>query len=48
MVTDGRCTSGEHSVIYRDVESLHWTPETNVTLCVNSQKKNNKSKNGYT
>ena len=35
MVTDGSYTGGEHSVIYKLVESICCTPETNVTLCVN-------------
>lgn len=30
MVTDGKCTCGEPSVIHREVKS----PEMNVTLCV--------------
>ena len=33
MVTDGSYTC-EHSIMYRLVESLHFTPETIVTLCV--------------
>ena len=35
MVTVGNYTCGEHSITYRDVESLYCTPETNITLCVN-------------
>jgi len=35
MVTDGSYTCGEHSTMYRLVESLCCTCETNVTLCVN-------------
>lgn len=35
MLTDGSYTCGEHSIIYRVVESLCCTPETNETLCVN-------------
>ena len=36
MVTDGNYTCGsEHSITYRDVESLCCTPATNITLCVN-------------
>ena len=34
MVTDGSYTNGEHSIIYKLVESLCCTPETNVTLYV--------------
>lgn len=41
MVTNGSSTGGEHSITYRDVESLCCTPETNITLCVTyTQKKN--------
>ena len=29
MVTDGSYTSGEHSTMYREVESLYRTPKTN-------------------
>ena len=35
MVTGGSYTSGEHSLTYKLVESLCYTPETNVTLRVN-------------
>ena len=35
MVTDGGYTCGGHSIMYRVVESLGCTFETNVTLCVN-------------
>ena len=35
MVMDGSYTCGKHSITYREVESLHCTPKTNVTLCVN-------------
>lgn len=34
MVTDGSFTCGEHSIMYREVESLHFTPETKVTWCI--------------
>lgn len=34
VVTDGSYTC-EHSTMYREAEPLCWTPETNVTLCVN-------------
>ena len=34
MVTDGSYTCGEHSIRYREVESLCCTSENNVTLCV--------------
>lgn len=27
----------EHQVMHRSVESLHWTPETNIALGVSSQ-----------
>ena len=42
MVTDGRYNCGEHSITYRVVKSLSYTPETNVTFFVNysSRKKN--------
>ena len=33
--TDGSHTCGEHSIMYKLVQSLSCTPETNVTLCVN-------------
>ena len=37
---DGRYTRGEHSITYRNAESLCCVPETNETLGVNcSQKK---------
>ena len=29
------CTCDEHQVLYGNVESLHCTPETNITLHVN-------------
>ena len=35
MGTDGKDTWGERSIVYELVKSLCWTPETNVTLCVN-------------
>ena len=35
MATDGSYTWGEHSITYRDVESLHCAAKTNVTLCGN-------------
>lgn len=35
MVTQGSYACGEQSIMYREVESLCYTPETNVTLCVN-------------
>ena len=35
MVTDGSHPCGEHIMIYREVESLCGTPETNITLSVN-------------
>ena len=35
MVTDGSYARDEPSIRYRLVESLHCTPETNVTFCVN-------------
>lgn len=35
-MTDGTYTGGERSVMYRVIESLCGTAETNVTLCVNS------------
>ena len=35
MGTDGRYSCGEHSMMYRVVESLCRPPETNVTLRVN-------------
>ena len=41
-MTDGSYTCGEHSVMYRDVESLCCTPEINET-CVNYTKKNLKT-----
>ena len=34
MVTDGSYTCGEHSVTYREVESLCFIPKINVTLYV--------------
>ena len=44
MVTNGSSTCGEHSIMYRFVESLYCTPETNITLCVNSLKLKQKLK----
>ena len=38
MVTDGSC-SCEHSIKYREVESLCCTPKTNVALCVSHTEK---------
>lgn len=35
MVTDGNHTCGEPSIMYRELEPLYYTPETNVTLYVN-------------
>ena len=35
MVTDGSYVCGEHSIMYRDVESLSCTPEDKIILCVN-------------
>ena len=35
-------TSGEHSTMYKLVESLCCTSETNVSLCVNYTKKREK------
>lgn len=35
MVTDGSYTRSKHSLIYREVESLLCTPETNITLYIN-------------
>lgn len=35
MVTDGICTCVEHSIMYKEVESLCCIPEGNRTLCVN-------------
>jgi len=35
MGTDGNHTCGEHSIMYRVVESICCTPETKVRLCVN-------------
>ena len=35
MVKDGGYTHGEHSITYRDVESLCFTPETNE-YCVST------------
>jgi len=35
MGTDGSYTGGEHSIMYKLVESLGYTPETNVILYVN-------------
>ena len=32
-VTDGDYPCGEHSVMYREVASLCFTPETKVALC---------------
>lgn len=40
MVTDYRYSCGEHSTTYKDAESQCYTPESNVTLCVNYPKKN--------
>lgn len=34
-MTDGRYTSGEHTITYKLMESLCYTPETKVTSCVN-------------
>lgn len=34
-MTDGSYGCGEHSVTYREIDSLCFTSETNVTLCVN-------------
>ena len=36
---------GEHSIVYREVESLPCTPETNVTLCQYKKRKMQKSIN---
>lgn len=33
MVTVGNYTCVEQSIMYRDVVSLYFMPETNVTLC---------------
>lgn len=35
MVTDGRYTCDEHSIIYQLIQSLYYTPETNAMLCIN-------------
>lgn len=35
MVTDDGYTCVEHSMIYREIESLCCAPDTNVKLCVN-------------
>lgn len=35
MMTDGSYACGERGITYRLVESLSYTPETNLTLCVN-------------
>ena len=34
-MTDGSYACGEQGIMYRLVKSLCWTPETNVTLCIN-------------
>lgn len=34
MVTDDSYTGGKHSITYRIVKSLFYTPKTNVILCV--------------
>ena len=39
MVADGSYIGGEHSIMYREVESLCATPETNVMFCVNYTEK---------
>ena len=39
MVTGGSYTCGEHSITYREIESLCCTSEMNVTLCVNYTQK---------
>ena len=45
MVTDGGYTCGEHSTIYRNVESLYCICATEVTLRVNyTSKKKKKSR----
>ena len=38
MVTGGSYTCSEHSITYRDVESLYPKPETNITLYINYTK----------
>ena len=30
------CTCDEYRVLYVSVESLHWTPKTNITLYINN------------
>ena len=44
MGTDGSYTCGKHSIMYKIVESLCCTPETNITLHVNYTKKLKKIK----
>ena len=44
MVTDGYCTYDDHFVIYLNVESLCWTPETNISQLYFSLKKKVKRK----
>ena len=40
MVTDGSYNCGEHIIMYREVESLCCTPETNVPGVSTQIKKN--------
>ena len=44
MVTDGRYTCGEHSIMYRLVESLCCAPETLRVDCTSIKKQKQKTK----
>ena len=41
---EGSSTYGEHSITYREVESLGCTPEINVALCANYTQKDLKKR----
>ena len=47
MVSDGSNSWGEHSIMFRGVESLYHAPKNNVALCVNYTQIKNYYKNYY-
>lgn len=45
METDGNnAYCGKHRIMHRIVQSLHCTPETNITLCTNYASKKERKK----